>query len=93
MTERDNPPEFKPGSVTWWGLRKWRYFFEMFFSIANPDGFNFFLTPYQYQWHQSENPRLMAILLEIQKQVRAAMPKPSKIKKPRTGMIKKRKRR
>ena len=92
MSERDNPPEYLPGSPTWWGLKRWKYYFEMFFSISTADGFSLFLTPFQYQWHQAKNPRLMAILLEIQKQVRAAMPKPPKVKKSRTGKIKKGKR-
>lgn len=71
-------PLFAPGSLSWYSLRKWGYFFNMFFSIANPDGYNLFLTPLQFIEHQNNDPRLMAILLCIQKLVR------SKIAKDRT---------
>lgn len=86
-SDRENPPVFDVGSITWWGLRKWKYYFELFFSIANPDGYNLFLTPHDYLQHQQKNPRLMAILLEIQKRARKEF-KPDIQKKPRGGIQK-----
>ena len=61
---------FRHGSWKKKALVRWKFYFDMFLSIAEGESFSLFMTPSQYINESEKYPRLMAVLGAVQISVR-----------------------
>jgi hypothetical protein len=70
--------QYRAGSRPWTAQAKWGWYISMFSAICNPDNMSLQMSPKEYLEMWDTNPRLTAILLHVQAEMRSNVSKKTK---------------